>query len=123
MYLEPDEENGYRYLEAVKNCVDKIDEYDVSNLEIQNAFIHKELRYLKRQLYKQNCLSDMLGKFLKSEMMGRRTSLFLNEKGYKNIAIYGYGDIGKYLVSDLADSGISIKYIVEKSQKIKRSSV
>lgn len=39
---------------------------------------------------------------------------FFKERNIKEIAVYGYGNIGKHLVKQLSDSNINIKYVIDK---------
>ena len=39
---------------------------------------------------------------------------FFAEKNIKEIAVYGYGNIGKHLVTQLSDSDINIKSVIDK---------
>lgn len=39
---------------------------------------------------------------------------FFEERNIKEIAVYGYGNIGKHLVAQLSGSDISIKYVIDK---------
>jgi hypothetical protein len=39
---------------------------------------------------------------------------FFKEKNIKEIAIYGYGNIGKHLVTQLSDSDINIKFVIDR---------
>lgn len=39
---------------------------------------------------------------------------FFMEKNIKEIAIYGYGNIGKHLVTQLSDSDINIKFVIDR---------
>lgn len=39
---------------------------------------------------------------------------FFMEKNIKEIAVYGYGNIGKHLVTQLSDSDINIKFVIDR---------
>lgn len=39
---------------------------------------------------------------------------FFMEKKIKEIAIYGYGNIGKHLITQLSDSDINIKFVIDR---------
>lgn len=43
---------------------------------------------------------------------------YFYEKGIKEIAVYGYGNIGRHLVEQLIKTDISIKYIIDKNKKV-----
>ena len=51
-------------------------------------------------------------------------SLFFKNRKMQKIAIYGYGDIGRHLITQLKNSGIEVEYIIDRrtnidTQKIK----
>lgn len=45
---------------------------------------------------------------------GSRIEEFFHARGIKEVAVYGYGNIGKHLVTQLFGTDIIIKYIVDK---------
>lgn len=53
--------------------------------------------------------------WLTSMENGQSICNYLKEKGYINIAIYGGRDIGEHLINQLANTGISVDYIIDRS--------
>ena len=53
--------------------------------------------------------------FLQVKNAGRSTADFFQKKGWKRIAVYGLGEMGKYLLQDLEGSEIKIDCIVDKN--------
>lgn len=45
---------------------------------------------------------------------GDTVEKFFEERNIKEIAIYGYGNIGRHLAAQLSDSDIHIKYLIDK---------
>lgn len=70
-----------------------------------NAAEHKDKKYLK-----------LFDNWLILIERGDGIESFLKEKNIKGIAVYGYGNIGRHLVTQLSDSGIQIKYIIDKNR-------
>jgi glycosyltransferase involved in cell wall biosynthesis len=46
---------------------------------------------------------------------GESVSDFFNYNGFKTVAVYGYGQIGKYLVAELEKAGISVAYVIDRN--------
>ncbi len=46
---------------------------------------------------------------------GKRIDEYLNKLGYKCIAIYGMGKMGEALFRELKNSGITVKYCIDKN--------
>ncbi len=56
---------------------------------------------------------NMLSKWLELEEEGKSVDKLLQDAGYKKIAIYGMGNIGKRLCKVLKDTDISIEYGID----------
>ena len=56
----------------------------------------------------------MLNHWLQLKQKGKCMESYFVEKGYKEIAIYGMGELGKRLYSELENTDIKIKYAVDK---------
>lgn len=59
----------------------------------------------------------MLNLWMKRKQEGRSLADFFIENNYKNIAIYGMGEMGQRLVEDLLPNDINVKYAVDKNMK------
>lgn len=122
MHLEPDEQFGYAYLEALKRA--KQDYLYISTEEIQ------ELKELEQSSYREiiKRISDDKKRYY-SIMRILEEWLFLKERngniveqikrlGYSSIAIYGYGMLGKHLLKEIiVTGGISVDFIVDQKSK------
>ncbi|WP_054739595.1 hypothetical protein [Cellulosilyticum ruminicola] len=42
---------------------------------------------------------------------------YLEGKGYKKVAIYGYADFGKLAYNELKDSNIEVSYVIDRNVK------
>lgn len=57
----------------------------------------------------------LLNAWLKKMIDGKRVADYIDEKGYKKVAIYGMGDIGKLLLQDLKNSGLEVIYGIDRN--------
>ncbi|WP_277934923.1 glycosyltransferase WbsX family protein [Parablautia intestinalis] len=143
-YLEPDEKNGYAYLEALKRISNKcnnefldvdsewkiIEENTktVAKLRVENEKIQyiesqnsneaiRELQLLKyRECY------NLMERWLKIKESNQDFISFLLSKNIKKIFIYGFGAIGQHFYNEVKDSAIEIVGITDK-KGIKQGSV
>ncbi len=77
----------------------------------------------KRNRRKQNKINDkyfiyydLLNKWMKQKEKGVLIAEKLKQKGIKEIAIYGMGDIARHLQHELKDTDITVKYAIDKSE-------
>lgn len=84
--------------------------------EDKKIFINELMKYI----FNENTeVLDLSLKPLLSEIIQKS----FKEKGYKNIGIYGFGKIGKWLLEIIKNLDINIKYIVDKKYKIIESNI
>lgn len=108
MYLEPDEANQFRYLEAVKQAVENYKTkgtlYKDDEKKVNSDFLVERYRsYWK-------ILNDWL---TLKERNGRLDSYLLRKK-YSQIALYGIGMVGLHLIKELEGSSVTIKYGIDQ---------
>lgn len=48
---------------------------------------------------------------------GDRIEDYFHDKGIKEVAVYGYGNIGRHLVKQLIKTDVSVKYVIDKNKK------
>lgn len=118
MYLEPDEEYKYGFLQAIKNVVFKKVEYD-ERYEKCNYIIPQE-KHIEKEESLQNSLMAINKKY---NIINKWYSLaekdilladYLDICGYKDIAIYGLGVMGNHLISDISKSTLNILYGIDQ---------
>lgn len=63
---------------------------------------------------KNNLILGLQGRWLCLLQRGSRLGDTLIQMGYKNIAIYGYGYLGKALYREIAESGCRVNYVIDK---------
>lgn len=59
----------------------------------------------------QNC--HLMNKWLYLKNEGIPIKKYLEENGIKTVAVYGLGDLGKRLIEELQNYGITIKYLID----------
>lgn len=58
---------------------------------------------------------QLMERWMRLKQSGKTLESFFNVYGYKNIAVYGLGDIGKLFINELVDSAINIIYGIDKN--------
>lgn len=110
MYLEPDESQGEAYLQAIPYAKEHFKERIHKYIKNQNEDIDivdsKERYNLSVLDYWMVLLEN---NFSPAE--------YLKNNNYREIAIYGYGILGKHLYSQLSGTGIDIKYVIDRRKE------
>nr|WP_302141925.1 glycoside hydrolase family 99-like domain-containing protein [uncultured Schaedlerella sp.] len=119
MYLEPDEKYGDSYLCAMKRAVDQSD----ANLQNEDLF-HK-----MDSAVPFDCYDAMQFRYDRERHIGRVLDKWLsineNKKNWtiafknKKLAIYGYGLLGKHLITELEQNNMIPEFIIDRNQDIK----
>lgn len=114
MYLEPDTYNDYKYLEAIRDIV----EHGKDSVE-NNIFPRTRKAVLSNNLlmkYKSqiNAMNKMM------YIMEQNISLakYLKGLGFTRIAVYGYGIVGKHLVTLLQSEDIEVSYVIDNNPNV-----
>lgn len=116
MYLEPDTYNGFAILEALQRAKnDAINEWKENRYEEHKNITSTEIGYPKRAFNKAvRCFNY----WMTLRENNKRLEDYLLKNDIENVAIYGYGALGKHLVIELEDSEISIKYIIDRDVRL-----
>ena len=116
MYLEPDEHFRFSLLDAMKRAkIEAISEFEESKVKENIAVIDKEVGYQKRSFVKTvNCFNY----WMTLRERGKHIINYFIQYEITEIAVYGYGTLGKHLVQELDNSDISIKYIIDKNVRL-----
>lgn len=111
MYLEPDERYGAGFLEATKTAI-----LDVSN-EKQNTTEDKTnnelLSFYKQRMNQYKSYWRLMDRWMQKKEAGISLSTSLERRGFRMIAIYGAGILGKHLVNDLSNSDVKIQFYID----------
>lgn len=54
-------------------------------------------------------------KWMRIKQSGKNLSSYFEAYGYKKIAVYGIGDLGKLLINELEDTSIIVEYAIDKN--------
>lgn len=118
MYLEPDCDSGYGYLEALSECMNWTKEYHKEEYLSTEDINTKYIDLLEREVEKYKSNYELLDKWMFIKEKQRSVSEYLNEKGYKAVAIYGFSNIGKHLYKELVNRDFSIRYVLDQNTAI-----
>lgn len=116
MYLEPDEEYGFELLDAVRRAQnDAVSELrEEENAKSVRKEIMESVCQRKGAAQARRCFDF----WMTLRENGRHLSEYLIQYDIKNIAVYGYGALGKHLVTELDNSEILIKYIIDRDVRL-----
>lgn len=108
MYLEPDETDGYGYLNAIKSVASA--PYERQNASIdeeEKEAIKAEMHALNYNAQKFKNLFELLDKWLFLEQENKADfTRFFREKGVNSVAIYGMAALGKHVLLQLRKEGM-----------------
>lgn len=119
MYLEPDIAFGFGYLEAIKQVVTECKDIQLDEKAEIDTFYETEEEKESRE--KEENIQSLLrhDKLLDNWMYLRdhqiNVSDFFHKYGYREIAIYGMGKLGRHLLYELEQGDISVAYGIDKN--------
>lgn len=120
MYLEPDEENRFGYLEAVlfakQHYVEYLSEFQ-RRRELVVTGLFDRCRNYDGNREKDLCYISVLDKW--RSLSGKQLSVqnILEKRNINSIAIYGAGKLGKHLWEELKNSDIEVVCVIDKNKK------
>lgn len=124
MYLEPDKEYGYQILEALKKAqedaeLEKTEEiFTGLDKRFEKQILEADGKCRKFQKY-YRCLN----KWMENLEKGKHLYDYLIKKQMITVAIYGYGVLGKHVLTELTDSSVKVKYLIDQNCNIGRGSL
>ena len=122
MYLEPDEKNGYGYLNSVREIVEKNIKGEKS-IDNTNAYFINDKEFQMDKDIQQESLQRLArhDKLLDNWMRIRDYNInfagYFKKYGYHNIAIYGMGRLGTHLLRELRESEINVIFGIDKNNQ------
>lgn len=57
----------------------------------------------------------MMNQWVKVKQAGKNLAEYFDRKGYKNIAVYGMSYAGETLIDELKDTGVTVRYAIDKN--------
>lgn len=125
MYLEPDTSNGYAYLEAVRDVMDKYENVTLPKEETHMPIKNVDAVYMEELEKKDKKIAKFLGYFsLMSSWMtlkeqGKNLEEFFVNQKISRIAIYGVGVLGKHLLAELKNSKfVKVEYGIDRGAEL-----
>jgi hypothetical protein len=117
MYLEPDKQYGFRYLEAIQKSVkdyqNYIEDY-IKNKKIENDYNSEQNTHLQMRFMKYYRFTNILDNWLRIKEEGLSVESNLKARNIHTIAIYGIGMLGMHLMKELEDGNIIISYGIDR---------
>ncbi len=117
MYLEPDERYGENYLKAISyaksHYKDRMEKYREQRNRVQIES-RKEKNLLADQNDKNLCYMNLLDHWMTLREKDIFVADWLLKGGYKHVAIYGYGILGRHLYRELRDSEVRVEYFIDQ---------
>lgn len=127
MYLEPDERFCYGFLEAFLQAKEDAARLDVTDIckdaEQKNKSIAEENISLRHSLDRYRSYWRVLDLWVGMLEKGTTLSGYLKKAGYDNVAVYGYGMLGKHLVYQLQKEGFEVKCVIDRQVEKKTDCV
>ena len=112
MYLEPDTEEGYSYLEAVAKALDT---FDKMAHPVGNHIYARKTDVLYKTVLRYESYWRTFEKWLTLKQEGCSFISYFKRNNVSRIAIYGMGMMAKHLVAELKENGdVSVIYGIDR---------
>lgn len=115
MHLEPDEKYGEQFLaaisEAKKNYKIYVEKYQC---EKENHVRNVQMIELQRLADRNTEYMNLLDRWMFLRKDNKSVVEWLLQHGYKRVAIYGYGVLGKHLYAELESSSVQVDYVMDR---------
>lgn len=114
MHLEPDEKDGYAYLEATLKAKEIYEKYieEYRNKLSENKA--SNFLFLQNKADKFEQYMKLLDRWMEMREKGIKLADYLCERNMKKVAIYGFGNFGRHLLWELKQSEIEVEYIIDQ---------
>lgn len=109
-YLEPDEENAYDYLQAIRESKDLM-----GKPMIQCCHVPSQQHPFDRRLIRYQRDVKALDIWMSIKEQGKSIASWLKEHGWNRVAIYGLGYLGRHLLAELENSEVEVVYVVDQN--------
>jgi len=112
MHLEPDSRYGYEYLEGIRYAKDNYKHIleSITDLGIKDIFSDYRMKniVLDKKIRQYRNYWTIFDRWMILKEGGKSLSDAIISRGYKQIAIYGIGMLGRHLLAELSGSDIEI---------------
>lgn len=119
MYLEPDEQNGYKYLECVKKAQMEVSVQKEYNFCFKEGYPKYYIERIEKQETRTRKITNCLDYWMYLKEKQISLAKYLERFSVKTVAVYGLGILGKHLLEEFNDSSIEIKYIIDQKSDLK----
>lgn len=116
MYLEPDEEYRFELLDAVRRA--KRDAINELRREDKEGCEQQEIMEVSNQRKGAAQARRCFDFWMTLRENGRSVAEYLIQYNIRNVAVYGYGALGKHLITELSNSAVSISYIIDRDVRL-----
>ena len=117
-YLEPDGDDGFSFLEAVKDVM-HMDETQLAVFNNSFDVADSEEQYIQ-SLQREACgyqkFYAVFMAWTQLKARGGSIAYYLMDLGYRSAAIYGFGVHGHILCDELRQGGIEILYVIDQAK-------
>ena len=118
MHLEPDEKDGYKYLEQIQKAKEEYPDIldSIDSMEEKYREELSECILPKQKRSKDSIYLNLLDLWLVLKEDNKSLEKFFYTRGYEKICIYGMGVLGEHLYEELRGSVIEILYVVDRDR-------
>lgn len=118
-YLEPDQKNGYAYLEAIRDTMNSLgDCADSEESLIPETDETPAITFLQKKVYMYQYRYKFLHYWMWLREQGIGLDTFFKQRGIKRIALYGLGIEGKHFRDEMYAEGMEISYAIDRQGDI-----
>ena len=110
-YLEPDEEHGYGYLEAIKKAKNTLYKDVVFNKDFGETLSTPKL---PDSIMRRESNLHVFDIWMTLREQRKSIADWLLRNNIKYVAIYGLGYLGRHLLAELQNSSVEIAYIIDR---------
>lgn len=120
MYLEPDQQWGFQYLEALYDAKRFVDTYGeiLSEALSDNSCItednNEEIVILSKKIDRYKTYWNILNRWLNLKLLNKSICDYFIYNNYNRVAIYGIGMLGSTLVKEMQNYNIPIAYGIDQ---------
>jgi len=120
MHLEPDEKFGYGYLEAVKRAQENYKEFESKFYKESSEYSERNMVIsLQKETEKQKDVIRILTYLCSIPNLTLQLEAYFKKHGVKNLALYGFGNVGQVLTGILCELDVKVAYgIDQRAEKL-----
>ena len=117
MYLEPDKDNEYRWLMAVKEAKETY-KRRIEKTDGNNMLMDAEEYRIRYEESKSRCMFEVLDRWIDTKERNGSALAYLRRRNVRKVLAYGYSAIAKHFIWDCSAEGIEVIGIIDKNDEI-----